>query len=71
MPDPLSLATGVVSLVANSYKFSKEVYELIDGIKSAPKHIRNISDDLKALSIPPLVHLTLSCATNMCLKMRS
>lgn len=49
MPDPFSLATGVISLLANSYKFSKDMYELIDGIQSAPNHIRSISDDLKAL----------------------
>lgn len=49
MPEPLSIAVGVTSLLANSYKFSKDIYELIDGIQSAPNHIRNISDDLKAL----------------------
>jgi hypothetical protein len=49
MPDPLSAAMGVVSLLANAHKFSKDIYELIDGIQSAPNHIRHISDDLKAL----------------------
>lgn len=49
MPEPLSIATGVVSLVANVYKFSKDIYELIDSVQSAPKHIAAISDDLKSL----------------------
>jgi Fungal N-terminal domain of STAND proteins len=49
MPEPLSIAAGVTTLLSNSYKFSKDIYELIDTIKSAPKHIQNISDDLKAL----------------------
>lgn len=49
MPDPLSIAAGVTSLLVNSYKFSKDMYELIDSVQSAPKHIHSISDDLKAL----------------------
>lgn len=49
MVEPLSIATGVVSLLSTSYKFSKDIYELIDSVQSAPKHTRNVSDDLKAL----------------------
>lgn len=49
MVEPLSIATGVISLLSNSYKFSKDIYELIDSVQSAPKHIRDVSDDLKAL----------------------
>ena len=48
MPEPLMIASGVGALVTNVYKLCFGVYQTIDSINSAPKHIRSISQDLKA-----------------------
>ena len=48
MPEPLMIASGVGALVTNVYKLCFGVYQTIDSINAAPKHIRSISQDLKA-----------------------
>ena len=47
MPEALTIASGVGALVTNVYKLCFGVYQTIDSIKSAPKHLRTISQDLK------------------------
>lgn len=50
MPEPLlTLICGVSAIVSNAWKISKDLYELIDGIKNAPTHISAISGDLQGL----------------------
>ncbi|KAJ9615499.1 hypothetical protein H2200_001574 [Cladophialophora chaetospira] len=49
MLEPLSITVGVVALVANTYKFSQEIYQLITGISHVPSHIESISNDIKGL----------------------
>ncbi len=51
MPEALTIASGVGALVTNVYKLCFGVYQTIDGIKSAPKHLRTISQDLKAFYV--------------------
>ena len=49
MPEPVATAAGIASLLLSSYALSKAVYESIDGIKHAPKHLLTISRDSKDL----------------------
>jgi len=51
MPEPLTIVTGVLSIVGNVWKISKDVYELIDGIKNAPAHIKAVSQDVRGLYV--------------------
>ena len=48
MPEPLVIATGVTALVHGAYTLCFSIYQTVDGIASAPKHIKAISRDLKA-----------------------
>jgi Fungal N-terminal domain of STAND proteins len=48
MVDPLTIASGVSALVSNAYKLCFSISQTIDGIATAPRHIRAISRDLKA-----------------------
>ena len=49
MAEPLGLATAIGTLISYGYKLTKTTYEAIDSFKTAPKHLRAISRDLKAL----------------------
>jgi hypothetical protein len=50
MPEPiLSVVAGVTAIVVNVYRISKDVYDLIDAIKNAPRHVLAISQDIQAL----------------------
>lgn len=49
MPEPLAIATEITALVYSAYKLCFGIYQTVNGIASAPKHIRAISRDLKAL----------------------
>ncbi|KIW97894.1 uncharacterized protein Z519_01478 [Cladophialophora bantiana CBS 173.52] len=48
MPEPLAIATAVVTLVTNAYKLCGGLYRTIDEINQAPKHLLYLSQDLKA-----------------------
>jgi hypothetical protein len=47
MPDPISIATGAVALVKTAFSLCQAIYEAVDRIREAPKHLRAISSDLK------------------------
>jgi hypothetical protein len=51
MPEPITIIAGVISIVGNVWKISKDLYELIDGIMNAPRHIIAISNDVQALYV--------------------
>ncbi|KAL8803122.1 MAG: hypothetical protein Q9182_003372 [Xanthomendoza sp. 2 TL-2023] len=46
--DPLSVIAGVLGIATVAAQSSKGLYELIDGIRSAPDEIKNISRDIHA-----------------------
>ncbi|KAL8760314.1 MAG: hypothetical protein Q9199_000096 [Rusavskia elegans] len=46
--DPLSIIAGVLGISAVAAQSSKCLYEMIDGIRSAPDEIKNISRDTRA-----------------------
>ncbi|KAL8708801.1 MAG: hypothetical protein Q9220_006362 [cf. Caloplaca sp. 1 TL-2023] len=46
--DPLSIIAGVLGIASVAGQSSKALYELIDGIRSAPEEIKNISRDTHA-----------------------
>ena len=49
MPEPISIVAGVTTIVSNVYRISKDVYDLIDAIENAPKHILAVSQDVHGL----------------------
>lgn len=46
--DPLSIIASVLGISAVTAQSSKGLYEMIDGIRSAPDEIKNISRDTRA-----------------------
>ncbi|KAL8844430.1 MAG: hypothetical protein Q9176_001340 [Flavoplaca citrina] len=46
--DPISIIAGVLGISAVTAQSSKRLYEMIDGIRSAPDEIKNISRDTRA-----------------------
>lgn len=48
MPEPIAIAAGVGSLVTTAHALSKIIYENIDSVKKAPRHLRATSRDLKS-----------------------
>lgn len=46
--DPLSITAGVLGISAAAAQASKSLYEMIEGIRSAPDEIKNISRDNRA-----------------------
>lgn len=52
MPEPvITIIGGVAAIVTNVWKVSKDLHDLINGIKNAPRHIQTISDDLRGLYV--------------------
>jgi hypothetical protein len=49
MTDPFNIATGVAGLLSFAYKLCRSIYDDIDKLSNAPKHLCDISRDLKAL----------------------
>jgi hypothetical protein len=49
MPEPMTIVAGVITVVSNAWKISKDLYNLSEGIQSAPKHVLAVSADLKGL----------------------
>lgn len=50
MPEPvLTVIAGVSAIVTNVWTTSRNLYELIDGINNAPRHIHAISADLQGI----------------------
>jgi hypothetical protein len=49
MPDPIFIVGSTFTIVLGAYNLSKTLYELIDGIVEAPKHLGLVSTDLKGL----------------------
>ena len=48
MPEPIAIATAVAALATNAYKLCFGIYQTIDSINNAPKHVCCISKDVKA-----------------------
>jgi hypothetical protein len=48
MPEPITVAAGVGSLLTSTYTLLKTLYQSIDSIRQAPKHLILVSHDLKA-----------------------
>ena len=46
--DPLSIIAGVLGITSVAAQSSKALFELIDGVRSAPEEITNISRDVHA-----------------------
>ncbi|KAF2843435.1 hypothetical protein M501DRAFT_1028235 [Patellaria atrata CBS 101060] len=51
MADPLSIASGIVALITAAYCSCNATYDLYDGIRSAPKDIRALSDELRSFYV--------------------
>jgi len=51
MPEAFTIVVGVATIVTNVWKISRDVYELIDGIKNAPEHIKAVSQDVRGLYV--------------------
>jgi hypothetical protein len=49
MPEPITIVAGVTTIVGNVWRISKDVYELIDGVGNAPKHIFALAQDVRGL----------------------
>jgi hypothetical protein len=47
----ITIIGGVAAIVTNVWKVSKDLHDLINGIKNAPRHIQTISDDLRGLYV--------------------
>jgi Fungal N-terminal domain of STAND proteins len=47
MADPLSLAVTIVTLVTKALTINKEIHSAVEQISKAPKHIKNLTDDLE------------------------
>jgi hypothetical protein len=47
MPEPITIAAGIGSLLTSTYTLSKTLYQSIDGIRQAPRHLMLIPYDLK------------------------
>ena len=52
MPEPvITLISGVAAIVTNVWRVSKELYDIIEGIRNAPEHVRIIMADVEGLYI--------------------
>jgi hypothetical protein len=52
MPEPvITLISGVAAIVTNVWRVSKDLYDIIEGIRNAPTHIRVIMVDVNGLYI--------------------
>ncbi|KUJ16412.1 uncharacterized protein LY89DRAFT_734507 [Mollisia scopiformis] len=52
MPEPvITLISGLATIVTNVWKVSKDLHDLIEGIRNAPQHVRVIMDDVHGLTI--------------------
>lgn len=47
MPEPLTIVTGVSTLLSNAIKLLKDVQSTVSAIKNAPAHITAICNDLE------------------------
>lgn len=47
MPEPISIAAGVGSLLVSGYTLSKALYEAVESLDSAPKHLAMIGGDMR------------------------
>lgn len=47
MAEPFSLAVNIMTLISTAFKVSKEVYNTLEQISSAPKHLKAITSDLE------------------------
>lgn len=52
MPEPVvTLISGVATIVTNVWRVSKDLYDIIEGIRNAPMHVRVIMVDVDGLYI--------------------
>jgi hypothetical protein len=47
----ITLISGVAAIVTNVWRVSKELYDIIEGIRNAPTHVRIIMVDVDGLYI--------------------
>lgn len=46
MSEPFSIATGLLGILGSAYKIAKDTHDFISDIKSAPKRIRSLINDI-------------------------
>jgi hypothetical protein len=49
MPEPVTIVSASLSIAANAWKVGKETYDLVQGVKAAPKHIQRLAADFEGL----------------------
>lgn len=49
MPEPATIVSASLSIAANAFKIGKETYDLVQGVKDAPKHIQRLVVEFQAL----------------------
>lgn len=51
MADPISIISGLTTVVATVWSLGKQLCDLIEGMKNAPRNIENITGELKGLHV--------------------
>lgn len=49
MTDPLSIASGAITVLATAFNASKKLYELSQSIQGHPKEVRDMREEFKGL----------------------
>lgn len=49
MADPVGLTASIITIAGLAYQSCKTLYELLDGIRSAPKTLQRLNEDLSAV----------------------
>lgn len=66
MADPISLASGVLTLVIFAHKSCLTLYTAIQGFKTHPKQVRDLIEELEALiGVLELLSHTMRLRTDM------
>jgi len=50
MAEAVGLTASIIAIAALAYQSSKTLYELLDGIRNAPKTLQGLNEDLSAIS---------------------
>lgn len=50
MADPISLASGLLTLTVFAFKSSATLYETVQSFRNHPKNVRDLNDELAALN---------------------
>jgi hypothetical protein len=62
MAEPVGLASGILALATFAFQCSVSLYETVDSFRSHPKRVRDLLNELEALSavLDPLIQLVKS-----------